>query len=104
MVLIVPLVEELFWRGFLMRYVQAGSRPFTSVAFGTHSWVAFVVTTLGVMLIHHPSDYLAAFIWGALVYFVAVRTGSLAACIVMHGIGNLLLGLHVINTQMWGYW
>ncbi len=103
-VVIVPLVEELFWRGFLMRYVQGGEKPFTSVAFGTHTWLAFWITTVAVTLIHEPEDYLAAFVWGALVYFVAVRTRSLGACVVMHGVGNLLLGMHVLNTQMWGYW
>ena len=104
MVIIVPLVEELFWRGFLMRYVQAGERPFTSVPFGTHSWKAFWITTLAVTLIHQPSDYLAAFVWGSLMYGVAVKTRSLWACAIMHAVGNLLLGLHVMNTQMWGYW
>jgi len=104
MVVIVPLVEELFWRGFLMRYVQAGNRPFHTVPFGRHSWMAFWITTLAVTLVHHPEDYLAAFIWGALVYCVAVKTKSLGACVWMHAVGNLLLGLHVMNTQMWGYW
>jgi hypothetical protein len=104
MVLIVPLVEELFWRSFLMRYVQAGGREFNAVPFGTHSWPAFWITTLAVTLIHQPSDYLAAFCWGSLMYFVAVRTRSLAACVTMHAFGNFLLGLHIMNTQMWGYW
>lgn len=104
MVVIVPLVEELFWRGFLMRYVQAGDKAFTSVPFGTHTWPAYGITTLAVTLIHHPTDYFAAFVWGSLMYFVAVRTKSLGACVFMHAIGNLLLGLHVMNTQLWGYW
>ncbi len=104
MVVIVPLVEELFWRGFLMRYVQAGERAFTTVPFGRHSWASFWITTVAVTLVHHPEDYAAAFLWGALVYYVAVKTKSLGACVWMHAVGNLLLGLHVMNTQMWGYW
>jgi uncharacterized protein len=104
MVIIVPLVEELFWRGFLVRYVQAGDKSFTSVPFGRHTWPAYFVTTTAVTLVHHPSDYLAAFAWGSLVYFVAVKTKSLGACVWMHAVGNLLLGLHVMNTQLWGYW
>jgi len=102
--LIVPLVEELCWRGWLMRAVIAGDRPFTRIPFGTHSWKAYAITTLAVTLIHQPEDWAAAFIWGSLVYLVAVKTRSLRACILMHAIGNLLLGLYILRTQQFGYW
>ena len=104
MVIVVPLVEELFWRGFLMRYVQAGDRDFRSVPFGQHSWRTFWIVTLAVTLIHQPADYLGAFVWGSLVYLLAVRTKSLGACVFMHAAGNLLLGLYVMKTQQWGFW
>jgi membrane protease YdiL (CAAX protease family) len=104
MVVIVPFVEELFWRGFLMRYVQAGDRDFRTVPFGQHTWKAFGIVTVAVTLIHNPSDYLGALVWGSLVYFVAVRTKSLGACVFMHAVGNLLLGLYVMQTKQWGFW
>lgn len=104
MVIIVPLVEELFWRGFLMRYVQAGDRDFRTVPFGKHTWKTFWIVTVAVTLIHNPSDYLGAFVWGSLVYFVAVKTKSLGACVFMHAVGNLLLGLYVVQTKQWGFW
>jgi membrane protease YdiL (CAAX protease family) len=37
-------------------------------------------------------------------YFVAVRTKSLGACVFMHAVGNLALGLYVMKTQQWGFW
>lgn len=104
MVIVVPLVEELFWRGFLMRFVVAGDRQFTDVAFGTHAWKAFWIVTLGVTVIHNPPDMLAAFVWGSLMYLVAVRTRGLGACVVMHAVGNLALGLYVLKTEQWGFW
>ena len=104
MVIIVPLIEEIFWRGFLMRYVQAGERDFNTVPFGQHSWPSFWIVTLAVTIIHQPCDYLGAFVWGSLVYFLALRTKSLAACIFMHAIGNLLLGLWIMKTGQWGFW
>ena len=104
MVVIVPFVEELFWRGFLMRYVQAGDRDFRTVPFGQHTWKAFGIVTIAVTLIHNPSDYLGAFVWGSLVYFVAVKTRSLGACVFMHAVGNLLLGFYVMQTKQWGFW
>lgn len=104
MTLVVPLVEELFWRGFLMRFLLTEDGRFERVAFGTHRWKVFWLVTLGVMLIHNTEDYLGAFVWGSLVYFVAVRTKSLGACVFMHAVGNLALGLYVMKTQQWGYW
>ncbi len=104
MALVVPFVEELFWRGFLMRFVQAGDKPFMSVPFGKHTWRTFWIVTLAVMLIHQRADWLAAFVWGALMYALAVRTKSLGACVVMHATGNLLLGLYVMKTGLWGFW
>ena len=104
MVVIVPFVEELFWRGFLMRYVQAEGRSFLTVPFGKHSWRAFWIVTLAVTLVHQPEDYLGAFVWGALMYGLAVRTKSLGACVFMHACGNLLLGIYVMATGRWGFW
>ena len=104
MVLVVPFVEELFWRGFLMRFLLTEDGRFEKTAFGTHAWKVFGIVTVAVMLIHNTEDYLGAFVWGALMYFVAVRTKSLGACVVMHAVGNLALGLYVMKTQQWGFW
>jgi len=104
MVLVVPLVEELFWRGFLMRFLLTEDGRFEKIAFGTHAWKVFGIVTAAVMLIHNTEDYLGAFGWGALMYFVAVRTKSLGACVLMHAVGNLALGLYVMKTQQWGFW
>lgn len=104
MVVIVPFVEELFWRGFLMRYVQAGDHEFTSVPFGRHTWKAFWIVTIAVTLVHQPEDYLGAFVWGSLMYLLCVRSKSLGACVFMHALGNLILGLYVLETRQWGFW
>jgi membrane protease YdiL (CAAX protease family) len=74
------------------------------VPFGTHSWLGFAIVTVMVMLAHAPQDYLAALVWGAFMYFLAVRSRSLGACIIMHALGNFLLGLYALRTQQWGFW
>ncbi len=102
--LVVPFVEELCWRGWLMRQVVAGDKPFTRVPFGTHTWKAFWITTLAVTLIHSTEDWATAFVWGALVYALAVKTKSLSACILMHAIGNFLLGVYILRSGQLGYW
>jgi len=104
MVVVVPLIEELFWRGFLMRYVRTGDGTWPQIPFGSHSWKVYGIVTLLVMLAHDPADYAVAFIWGSLVYFVAVRTKSLGACVLMHALANLLLGFYILETRHWGFW
>lgn len=104
MVLVVPLVEEIFWRGFLMRYVQAGDAGWQQVPFGRHSWKAFWIVTLLVTVAHSEADWCGAFGWGSLMYLLAVKSRSLGACVFMHAVGNLLLGLYVMQTRQWGFW
>lgn len=43
-------------------------------------------------------------IYGILTYIVAVKTKSLAACIVMHGVANLLMGLYALEYAKYGLW
>jgi len=102
LVLIVPLVEEIFWRGFLMRYLI--NEDFTKVPFGTFRWMAFLVTAVGFTLEHQPSDYAAAFICGLVYNGVAVWTKSLGSCVFVHAVTNLFLGLYIMFTKQWGFW
>lgn len=102
LVVVVPLVEEIFWRGFLLRYLV--HERFTAVAVGTFSWFSFVVVTFCFGFAHSPADWVAALICGALYNLVAYRTRSLASCVVAHGLTNLLLGLWIMQTRQWGFW
>jgi len=104
LVIVVPLVEELFWRGFLMRYLNDLDGDYWQVPFGTFHQRSLIGVTLAFVLVHSSVDYLAAAVFGFLMYVVAVRTKSLAACLVMHGVANLILGVYVMSTQQWGYW
>lgn len=100
--IIVPLVEEIFWRGFLLRYLI--NEDFTKVPFGQFSWLSFLVVTLGFTFEHSQADWPAAALAGVLFNFVAYRTKSLASCVVAHAVTNFALGLYVLRTQQWGFW
>jgi len=102
LVIIVPLVEEIFWRGFLLRYFI--NEKFDSVRFGQFSWLSFGVVTLGFTFAHSSADWIAAAITGALYNLVAYRTKSLVSCVVAHAVTNLLLGLWIMQTKQWGFW
>ena len=104
MIVIVALVEEIFWRGFLMRYLIDMDRDFWKIPFGSFSWLSFGVTTVFFMGVHAPADWIPALIYGALTYFVAVRTKSLIACVWMHGVANFLLGIYIMWSGNIGLW
>ena len=99
---VVPLVEEIFWRGYLLRVFIA--EPFTAVPVGAFSWRSFGIVTAGFCLEHQPADWPAAILAGALYNLVAYRTRSLSACVLAHAVTNLLLGLFVMRTGQWGFW
>jgi len=102
LVVVVPLVEEIFWRGYLLRLIVA--EPFNSVPVGTFSWRSFAIVTAGFCLEHQPSDWPAAIFAGVLYNVVAYRCRSLSACVLAHAITNLLLGVYVMRTGQWGFW
>lgn len=102
MAVVVPLVEEIFWRGFLLRYLV--NEKFYIVPVGTFSWLSFAVVTIGFGFAHTQADWIAALIAGALYNCVAYRTRNLAACVLAHALTNLLLGLWIMKTGQWGFW
>jgi CAAX prenyl protease-like protein len=102
LVVVVPLVEEIFWRGFLLRYLI--NQEFERMPVGAFSWFSFAIVAVIFMLSHATPDWPAAIISGALFNCVAYWTRSLSACVLCHAVANLSLGLWIMNTQQWGFW
>ncbi len=102
LVVVVPLTEEIFWRGFLLRYLIA--ERFETVPFGTFTPLSFVIVTLAFCLSHSMPDWPAALLTGALYNAVAYRTRSLTSCILAHAVTNLALGLWIVAAKQWGFW
>lgn len=102
LVLVVPLVEEIFWRGFLMRYLIR--EDFTDVFIGTFRPLSFFGVAALFALVHRPADWPAAFLTGLIYNGLAVRTKSLSACVIAHSVTNLVLGIYIMSTRQWGFW
>jgi CAAX prenyl protease-like protein len=102
LVIVVPLVEEIFWRGFLQRYLI--DERFQTVEIGKYTHVSFWGVVLGFTLIHAPADYAGALITGAIYGWLTVKTKTLLAPIVAHAVTNLALGLYIVKTGQWGFW
>jgi len=104
LVIVVPLVEEFFWRGFLMRWLIDGGNRWDRLPIGTFAWPSFLITTVSFALVHQTTDWSVALIYGALAGWVTVRTRSLGAVVLMHAVANLVLGLYILKTGFWGLW
>lgn len=103
-VIVVALIEEIFWRGFMMRFVHDWEGDFWKQPFGKHSWKAYAIVTGLFMFAHAPVDYAGAFIYGSLTYLLCVWSRSLGACVVMHAVANLLMGIYAMQTGKYGLW
>jgi CAAX prenyl protease-like protein len=99
--LIVPIIEEFFLRGFLMRFVVREN--WWTVPFGTLTTAAAVIGTAVPMLMH-PGELLAAFVWFSLVTWLMVRTKNIWDCVAAHAATNLLLGIYVVTQHQWQLW
>jgi CAAX prenyl protease-like protein len=99
-VLLVPVMEELFWRSFLMRWVR--SPQFEAVPPQRVGLKAIVLSTFVFTLAH--TLWLAAAVAGLAYAWLYVRTGKLWVPIIAHAVTNGALGIWVIATGRWTFW
>ena len=98
--LVVPVMEELFWRSFFMRWIQ--SQRFEVVDPRRIGTRAIVLSTFVFMLAH--TLWLAAIVAGLAYAWLYVRCGTLWAPVIAHAATNGALGAWVVATRQWQYW
>ncbi len=98
--LVVPVMEELFWRSFLMRWIA--SPDFEKVDPARVGVKAFAVTV--VLFGFEHNLWLAGIVAGAAYGFLYVRHRTLWSPIVAHALTNGLLGAWIVYTGNWSYW
>ena len=99
--LVVPVMEELFFRDFLMRTLISGAH-FEEVAVGSFTWMSFLGMA-ALFGMNHGSMWPGGVVYGLMMGLLLVRTKSLGACIVAHGMTNLTLYLYVIYSGDWQF-
>ena len=96
----VPIMEEIFWRSFLLRYLAKSD--FESLPVGTFSAFSLVVM-LAASAVAHP-EWLVA-VLASLAYALWLqRSRSLFGAILAHSTTNAALGAYVLRTGEWQYW
>jgi CAAX protease family protein len=100
-VIIVPIVEELFWRGWLMRWLIRSD--FESVPLGTYAAASFWIVAILFASEHGP--YWDVGLMAGVVYnWWMVRTKRLGDLILAHAVTNACLSAYVILAHQWQYW
>ncbi|MCS7048842.1 MAG: CAAX prenyl protease-related protein [Verrucomicrobiae bacterium] len=97
---VVAFMEELFWRGFLIRWLV--QEDFQKVPVGTFQRSGFLITVVLFGLEHE--QWLAGMICGALYNWLYYRTRDVMACVVAHAVSNAALAAYVLATGEWKFW
>jgi CAAX prenyl protease-like protein len=101
-VIVVPVMEELFWRDFGWRSILAPN-DFKLAQVGEWAWAPFLIIS-GVFATVHGNWWLTAIGWALMIGLLLVYTKSLGACIVAHATTNALLAAYVLWTKDWSFW
>jgi uncharacterized protein len=98
--LLVPVMEELFWRSFLMRWIQ---QPVFEGLQPQQVGVKAVLLSTFVFVLAHTL-WLAAIVAGVAYAWLYIRTGKLWTAVIAHAVTNGALGIWVLRTGNWQFW
>lgn len=98
--LIVPIMEELFWRSFIQRWIH---RPdFIALDPAQIGVRALLIASALFAVEHH--QWFAGLIAGLAYGGLYIYTRNLWAPILAHAVTNGVLGVYVITTGRWQFW
>jgi len=100
-VALVPVLEELFWRGWLLRWLV--NTDFQRVPLGAYTPASFWITAI-LFATEHGPYWDVGLIAGAAYNGWMICTRSLADCIVAHAATNALLSAYVVGWRKFEYW
>jgi membrane protease YdiL (CAAX protease family) len=119
--LIVPVFEEIFIRGFVLRAAfqwdmnrKNGVKSplkhmldydcINDVRPGAWTVLAVAVSTIAFAAGHVQAQWPAAVVFSVLMAVLWIVRKDLLSCIIAHGITNFTLALYVYFTGQWGLW
>jgi exosortase E/protease (VPEID-CTERM system) len=100
-ILLVPIAEELAYRGYLLRRLVA--EDFEAVPFGSIRWIPLVVTAIAFGVVHGPL-WLPGIVAGLAYGAVLIRTGRMGEAVAAHATTNLLIVVWVLTLGQWQLW
>jgi hypothetical protein len=98
---LVPIIEELFWRAWLMRWIIDNN--FERVPMGTYRAASFWIVAV-LFAAEHGPYWEVGLLAGIIYNWWMIKTKSLGDCIVAHAVTNAVLAAYVIWLGQWQYW
>ncbi|MBI3552398.1 MAG: exosortase E/protease, VPEID-CTERM system [Elusimicrobia bacterium] len=99
-IVIVPLVEELAFRGYLARWLVQSD--FEALPMRRYTALSFLVSSLAFGFLH--SHWLAATLAGMLFAAAAMQRGKLSDAVASHMVANAILAAFALATGRWSVW
>jgi CAAX prenyl protease-like protein len=100
-VLVVPVIEELFWRSWIMRWLI--DRRFWKIPLGGYTVGTFWTVAI-LFAVEHGPYWDVGLAAGVIYNWWMIRTRSLGDCILAHAVTNACLSMLVLGTGQWQYW
>ena len=98
--LVVPVMEEVFWRAFILRWLH---RPrFLDVDPREVGWQPLLISSAVFATEHHL--WFAGLLAGLAYGWLYIRTGNVWVPVAAHAVTNGLLGWWVLATGSWTFW
>lgn len=99
-VIMVPIAEELAFRGYLLRRLI--DADFTAVSPKQFTALSFVGSSVAFGVLH--GRWLAGILAGMLYAAAQYRSGRITDAIIAHAVTNGLLAAYVLTFGMWSFW
>ncbi len=99
-VIIIPLVEELAFRGYLLRQLVA--EDFEKVSPTHFTWFSFIVSSVLFGLLH--GRWLAGILAGMAFAVALYRRGRIGDAVLAHVVANALIAASVLVLGSWSLW
>jgi CAAX prenyl protease-like protein len=100
--ILVPIIEELFWRAWLPRWVDRMD-DFRKIPLGQYTRASFFLTAL-LFASEHGALWDVGLAAGLLYNWWMRRTKSLGDLILAHAVTNTCLSAYVLLWGRWEYW
>jgi CAAX prenyl protease-like protein len=99
--LVVPVMEELFWRSFLLRWMES-PRDFVTLDPRRVGLTPFLLAS--VLFASEHALWFAGLVAGVSYTLVYLRSRNLWAAILSHAVTNITLGAWILATDNWRLW
>jgi uncharacterized protein len=98
--LVVPMLEEVFYRSFVYRYLI--DQNFLTVPLSRYQPLSVLITSLVFAFSH--VEWFAGLLCGIAYQALVIWKGRLGDAITAHGVTNLLLAIWIVWRGAWQFW